>query len=236
MVENAPGSMISGNTPKTPTKTQLKKLSKSLYQFYPDKRTGKIPTVEDGVFNNPKRTIVRRFQDKSGSTTLLGGRLLGRAVIKGHKFEGFSKQTLEAWIRLYQHNWKSEGFNYNPIEPILKNKKGEYRIHRKKDGTHRVTVGIIPGVNLKKFLTIHANDKKIMEEVIKQRDRILEIKNRLEIQHRHTHNKNFVVTEEIIKGKRTIRVYLIDFDMATTWKRVPNWEKKMLKTSNEKAY
>jgi thiamine kinase-like enzyme len=176
----------------------------------------------DKTFNESDKKLgqllVRRLQRKTGSRTiLLGGKLRGRAIVRE-----INSSSLNRWLSALNAKelWKSLGFDYVPIEPILEKKVNGKKVKRiysiMKRGTNgiltgqkRVFAGIINGVILAYFLENPKNarfvlqlerDKKTIESGLIQ----------LGINHGHLHYGNYLV--EMHNGKP--RIYLIDFDKA----------------------
>jgi len=182
---------------------------------------------ESPWFKNNKRSIIRLGHQKDGSTTtLLGGKLYDKAIIRGGAFvvhsgkgkivsvlQGIAPQSFEAWRKAFEFNWKKSGLAHNPIEPILrKNKK--YRAYKNKDGTYRVSTGVIQGTSLHMFFRRAVSNGegswKITREIKRQKTIIDTTLAKLKILHSHDHPANYVI--EMVEGKP--RVYIIDFDAA----------------------
>ena len=150
-------------------------------------------------FSDKKRRISRVEQLKDGSRTiLLGGKLKGKAIIRE-----IDKYSLDAWLKA-----ESVGI---PVEPILK-KNGKPRIKRTKNGSYRVSAGVINGPSFFSFIRNDRN-KRFIREVFLQGDEIKRKLGQHGIIHGHFHAGNMVV--EMQNGRP--KVYLIDFDNA----RVP---------------
>jgi hypothetical protein len=147
-------------------------------------------------FTDKKRKIVRDWQIKDGSgTVLLGGGLYGKAIV-----QVIGKYGLDAWKKAIKLGI--------PVEPILK-KNGRFRIAKNKDGSYRVSTGVLKGQSVyaffrnKKYQQFHWEVSRQGREIIKK----LDLQG---IVHGHLHSGNMVVVME--KGKP--KVYLIDFDQA----------------------
>lgn len=171
------------------------------FEYWAD-ATG-IPTelyqeqVLDPQFMNLKRAVIRRPQVRTGPpTTLLGGKLFGKAILRT-----VPKTAMIAWLKALESGVK--------VEPILK-KNGKYRITKLKDGSYRVATHVLAGPSLKAFWESERNRKKYFEETSQQMGAIMGQLDQLKIQHYHLTPKNFVVVIE--KGKPV--VYAIDFDRA----------------------
>jgi len=167
----------------------------------------------DPAFTRPKGKFPPRvMQNKSHqSTTLLGGRLYNRALIKGKRTkahpEGYSADQLTYWLRSLNHDWKKAGWSYNPVEPILQKPNGRYRYYKNKDGTFRVSVGVVKGQNAQSFLLAN-NNQKSKEFVLEQMHRITEELKKIGVYYAHPKPANFIVQKRLGRP----RVYVIDFD------------------------
>ncbi len=182
---------------------------------------------EHSPFKDSKRSLARIGQIKDGSTTvLLGGKLYDKAIIRGGTFkamsgskgssfllQGITPQSFEAWKKAFEHNWKDNGLAHNPIEPLLQ-KKGKYRAYKNKDGTYRVSTGVIHGTSLYLFTKKPAHNGEdrwaTVREIKRQKTIIDSTLTQLKIKHSHDHPANYLV--EMVEGKP--RLYIIDFDAA----------------------
>ena len=119
-----------------------------------------------------------------------------------------------AWKKTYEDAefWKRQGFDYVPVEPIVKasfNKETS-----KIDVFSRVLVG--PSVKMwRAVLGPYSVDVK------RQVQKIREALDELGIQHGHTHEDNFIVYfDRDEQGEPIVdhppRVYVIDFDQAVS--------------------
>jgi hypothetical protein len=186
---------------------------------------------EHPKFRDSSKRVVRAGQIKDGSTTiLLGGELYDKAIIRGgtHKIfvrgktefilQGLKQEAVNAWKKAFEFDWKSKGLDYNPIEPILK-KNGKYRVYKNRDGTFRVTAGVIQGTSLQMFFKKSVKENKgnwaIAREIKRQKEIIDSSLKDLGITHSHDHEANYVV--EMVKGKP--RLHIIDFDAAIIEKK-----------------
>ena len=162
---------------------------------------------EDESFFRPETTIVRRQFEKTGSETiLLGGKLVGKAIIRI-----IAEPAFLAWKKAFEARkvWAEEGFDYIPIEPILTKNKDLRAYKTKKGNTYRVYTKVL-GMTLNNFLDFTSDDK-LKQQLESLRNRIMHILDaKLQILHGHLHNSNFCV--EIQDDK--IRLYAIDFDQA----------------------
>jgi hypothetical protein len=151
-------------------------------------------------FNDKKRKVVRDWQLKDGSgTVLLGGGLYGKATVRV-----IGKYGLDAWKKAIKLGI--------PVEPILK-KNGRFRIAKNKDGSYRVSTGVLKGQSVYAFFR-NKKHKQFHWEVSRQGREIIRQLDLNGIVHGHLHSGNMVVVMKQGKPK----VYLIDFDQA----RAPN--------------
>jgi len=178
---------------------------------------------ENKNFKDPKRSIVRKGMDKDGSSTvLLGGKLFDKAIIRGGRHSHFIESgkkifgvigilpsSVDLWINAFEFDWRKVGLKHNPIEPILK-KNGEYRIFRNRDGTLRVSTGVIKGQSLSVFQRKHPLNDEEYNSILDQTKAIEKGLDLLKINHQHLHKSNYVV--EMVNSKP--RVHVIDFDAA----------------------
>lgn len=177
---------------------------------------------ENENFKDQKRVVVRRGQDKDGTTTvLLGGKLYDKAIVRGgniaillnrkraYEKVGLQTESVNMWIKALKFDWKKLGFSHIPIEPILQ-KNGRYRIYRNNDGSLRVSAGVIQGES---FTALERKSILTEEQYTAITNQIQMIRHgldELKIDHRHMHKSNYVV--KFVNNSP--RVYLIDFDMA----------------------
>ncbi len=177
---------------------------------------------ENPKFKDPSKRITRLPHVKDGSTSvLLGGKLYDQAIIRGgatiavtnqgrqRVLHGLRSPAIEAWKTALTFDWKKVGLSHTPIEPILK-KNGRYRIFMNRDGTYRVSAGVIQGESYYAFLRKHNVGIRVKEELERQKRRIIEGFTELGIDHSHLHEANILVTMEKNKPK----LYVIDFDAA----------------------
>ena len=150
--------------------------------------------------------LVRRGKlSKTGSqTTVLGGTLTEKVIIR--IIPDFAFQS---WKKAFEAEdfWKSLGFDYIPVEPIL-HKNGKLRAYKTKKGLWRVSTKVL-GPSLAAVINTHEYKKyRLRLELMKAR--IISGLRKLNIKHGHLHDGNFCV--EFHQGK--IRLYVIDFDEA----------------------
>lgn len=149
--------------------------------------------------------VKRREFEKTGSrTVLLGGPMVGKIIIRI-----ISEEAFKAWKLAFEakNAWEEAGFDYIPVEPILK-KSGKLMAYKTNDGNYRVYTKVL-GSSLATVLGSNKNEK-LNEILLFDRERIISVLNKLGIEHGHLHRSNFCIEEH--NGK--IRLYAIDFDMA----------------------
>ncbi|MEI8339555.1 MAG: hypothetical protein WCF94_02735, partial [bacterium] len=150
----------------------------------------------------------QNFEKTGSETTLLGGELKGKSIIRTIEPNAF-----KVWQRLYEDYkmWQRAGFDYVPIEPIQ-----SYRLN--KNGKVDVFSGVLDlSLNDWKDKNIHTFDA----ELHNQRDKIIKTLVGLNVYHGHTHDNNFCLRFFRDKNgrpdfKRTPLIYLIDFDQVTS--------------------
>ncbi|MFA6419596.1 MAG: HEAT repeat domain-containing protein [archaeon] len=175
----------------------------------------------DPTFTRPKGKIVPRVvQEKTHqSTTLLGGRFYNKVLIKGKRTqahpEGYTAEKLSVWLRALGHDWKNAGWSYNPVEPILQKPNGKYRYYPNKDGTYRVSVGVIKGQNAGSYL-LTKNSQRNKAFVTDQIHRITQELAKIGINYAHPKPENFIVQPRLFGRPR---VYVIDFDYVWEFKK-----------------
>jgi hypothetical protein len=152
-----------------------------------------------------KRSIVRNDQFKDGSrTVLLGGKLYKKAMVRV-----IDRESLTSWVKLSRLGIPVEPLLYKEVTLKDGRKARKLRVHRNKDGTYSVSVGVINGVSLSTFIRLKENHRHF-NEIMRQ---VKEIKAKLAasgVIHGHAHPGNYVASMENGKPK----VYLIDFDQA----------------------
>ncbi len=151
----------------------------------------------------------REAFSKSGSeTTLVSGSLKDKIIVRHIQPEAFL-----TWQRAYENHqtWKDNGFDYVPIEPIQ-----SYRLN--KEGLVDVYSGVLD-LNLKQWLATSCG--MFSNELGEQRKKIDLTLNKMGIEHGHTHSQNYVL--RFFRDEqghpditRVPRLYLIDFDQATS--------------------
>ncbi|MDD3159728.1 MAG: HEAT repeat domain-containing protein [Candidatus ainarchaeum sp.] len=159
-------------------------------------------------------TILARAQlRKTGSKlVLLGGPQLNKSIVRI-----VSKKSYLAWKRAFEARdfWKSKGFDYVPIEPILNRPNGKYRIYSTKTKRQYRVFAKVLGPSLERYENKVVN-KNLIKYVESQRLKIIQGLRELGIEHKHPHRENFCI--EIVGGMP--RVYIIDMDRAQI---MPEW-------------
>lgn len=150
-------------------------------------------------FAGKTRLFVRQKQDKTGETILLGGKLLGKTIVRL-----MEEKNLIAWKKALEAGI--------PAEPILK-KRGKYRIFKTKTGRYRVFAKVIKGMTVEAFLRNGKNKKRYWLIISEQ---IVKIKTDLranDIIHPHLLPDDFVIKwVKDKRGKKYPKVFVIDFD------------------------
>jgi len=149
----------------------------------------------------------KEFPKTGSKTTLIGGRLKNKAIIRHIDPEHFL-----IWKDLYEDYefWRNNDFDYVPIEPII-----SYRLE--KDGKVAIFSGVLD-LNLERWQKITS---QFIPELETQRGKILEALDRKGINHGHAHGGNFCLRFWRDESGRpdmnkTPRLYLIDFDQAVS--------------------
>ncbi|PKL72117.1 hypothetical protein CVV26_02925 [Candidatus Kuenenbacteria bacterium HGW-Kuenenbacteria-1] len=146
---------------------------------------------------------------KSPKTTLIGGGLKNKTIIRHIKPEHFL-----TWQKVYKNYklWEKAGFDYVPIEPIQSFKLNKENL-----------VNVYSGV-----LDLDLYDwKQITDEFVKEleedREKIIEILEKNKIKHGHTNVvKNFCLRffrdkNGNVDFNQKPRIYLIDWDQAVSY-------------------
>jgi hypothetical protein len=176
----------------------------------------------DPHFFDPNGTVTTPRFSKTGSRTyLLGGKLMGKAIVRV-----VDETALNAWSKAAraEKEWREAGFDYIPVEPILNrdsvvarlngdtaslaaisNLEAEIRSDPETANQRLVYSGVL-GLSFNEFKRVATPEQMAALRV--QRERILKVIDRLRIVHGHEHGENFCVAFE--KGQP--RLYLIDFD------------------------
>lgn len=167
------------------------------------------PSLYDKNKNINNSVFKREEFEKTGSeTTLIGGALKDKLIIRKINFESFI-----AWQKAYEdyNLWEKNGFDYVPIEPIQ-----SYNLD--KEGLINVYSGILD-LSLDKWNKI--SNKMFGDELEEKKEKILQILQEAKILHEHPHCGNFCLRFFRDKdGKPDVnkvpRLYLIDFDKASS--------------------
>jgi hypothetical protein len=156
-------------------------------------------------------TLKRKKFEKTGSeTTLLGGKLKDKLIIRHINPEAFL-----TWQSLYEDykTWKENGFDYVPIEPIQ-----SYNLNKEKN-----IVNVYSGVldlNFEEWYKI--SNKMFYKELSDKKEKIIDVLNTLKVEHGHLHDENFCLRFERDSDGTPIlkepKIYLIDFDASGSYK------------------
>ncbi|MEK6857845.1 MAG: hypothetical protein AABX39_04630, partial [Nanoarchaeota archaeon] len=173
---------------------------------------------KDKTFFSSEKSLVRREFEKSGSrTVLLGGKLVGKVIIRIIDEESFL-----AWKKAFEAEevWKNLGFDYVPVEPIL-SKNGKFRVFKTKDETYGVKYRVytkVLGPSLKDFRAVPENHKyaNYLNEL---RWKIINGLKSLGISHGHYHEDNFCLEY----FNNDLRMYVIDFDSSSSTRPRSFW-------------
>jgi hypothetical protein len=167
------------------------------------------PVLYEDIDGLKKQSSRQEFQKSGTRSVLLGGTLINNAILRIIPNNAFT-----SWMKAYSavEDWKKAGFDYVPIEPILKASASE------NGNDVRVYAGVL-GVSVESYLEMYSN-KEFHENVKKQ---VQDIRNTLKsigIEHGHNqHDRNFCVLHERtpegeIDWTKSPRVYCIDFDQS----------------------
>lgn len=162
----------------------------------------------------PKR---EHFEKTGSETILLGGAQAGKAIVRVVDDIAF-----KAWLQALSSDiWKKYGFDYVPVEPILRRWDGSLRVKKvpsmsmpaadfpkkpRSAFSYRVFTKVL-GPPLALFIGKHPEYRDVLK---KYADIIKMVLKKIGIEHGHTHDFNFCV--DTSKGKP--RLYVIDFDQA----------------------
>jgi len=175
----------------------------------------------------------RNFEKEGSGLVLLGGKLAGKVIIRI-----VSENAFFAWKKAFESEdaWRKAGFNYVPVEPIMRDAFGKLRAYpfRYEEKTnpswwpseskwwsseakyrrklipgeifYRVYAQVL-GSSLLVFLK-NPNNQSFRPHLEGVRDLIISVLEKLQISHRHLHDNNFCI--EMRGG--IPRLYVIDFD------------------------
>lgn len=183
--------------------------SKSLFQLARQKLGDVL--VEPALYTDEEisKDVFQRVKFfKTGSeTTLIGGQLKGKTIIRHLQPEAFL-----AWQKLYEDHvlWQQAGFDYVPIEPIQ-----SYRLNKK--GLVDVYSGVLD-------LSLGAWEQMTDDfgkELTADQIKIQSILKKQNVKHGHPHVDNFCLRffrdeNGSVDFSKKPRIYLIDFDVATS--------------------
>jgi hypothetical protein len=167
--------------------------------------------VQALIFNRlyqkaPVKFYEHEFEKTGSRTVLLGGKLKGKIINRVIKADAF-----EAWKYAYINiDWKKEGFDYVPIEPIQ-----SVRRNKKDSSLVEVKSGVldISAADWSGYTQLFAN------EIGLDISKIIDVLNEKRIYHGHPHRGNhclrfFRNSDGSVDFTTNPRVYLIDFDAA----------------------
>lgn len=165
--------------------------------------------VQSGLYTRnvlDDKIFSRQIFHKTGSElTLVGGELKGKAVVRT-----INPQAFVTWQKLYEDHafWKSFGFDYVPIEPII-----SYRLTS--DGMVEVFSGVLDldALSWMRKTPLYTEEIRDQQEKIDDRIRMYQV------DHGHQHSANFCLrffrkADGTVDLDQVPRVYLIDFDRA----------------------
>ncbi len=160
------------------------------------------------------RFLRKEFKKSGSQTTLLD-------MVPGEKAKTLREKVIMrhiniapyfAWKKAFEAYdvWREQGFDYVPIEPILRVRQNALR-----PDIVDVSIRVIQGPSIAAW----EKSGMFQKEINEQKNRIMSALDKLGIQHGHLHDNNFVLYFPRTKeGKPDIlhppRVYAIDFDMA----------------------
>ena len=166
------------------------------------------PTLYKEIEGLEEQFSRKEFPKTGTRTVLLGGTLKNNAILRIIPNHAFI-----SWVNAYSavEDWKEAGFDYVPIEPILKASLC------KDDKDVRVYAGVL-GVSVAKYLEMHSN-REHHQDVNQQVRAIIKTLAKMGIRHGHMHDDNFcVLHNRTPKGEidwsKPPRVYCIDFDQS----------------------
>ncbi|KKR57202.1 MAG: hypothetical protein UT94_C0018G0028 [Candidatus Uhrbacteria bacterium GW2011_GWF2_40_263] len=150
------------------------------------------------IKKHPQGFFRKQFEKTGSGTTLLGGELKERVIVRS-----IEPQTLMSWKAAFENRefWKAKGFEIVPVEPI---------------------VGIKPSKKGIKEVHVAKWEEATLlwkQEIEKQKKTIIDGLAELKIEHGHLHDNNFVLYfHRTPDGKADLSkppmVYVIDFDQA----------------------
>jgi hypothetical protein len=196
------------------------KVAAGLIRFAPPKQSGKLIkqlfTADDRIFTSSlyrnnhdiESGFTRRPFEKTGSeTTLLGGELYEKIIVRTIKTESFL-----AWKHAYEaySTWQDAGFDYVPIEPFF------FAVPTKNSSLTRVYTAVLD-CNYTYWKKI--SNGVFYQELEAKKAAILSTISSLRIFHGHLHDDNYVLrffrhNDGSIDLTQCPRLYAIDFDRA----------------------
>jgi hypothetical protein len=152
---------------------------------------------------------IKEFPKTGSKTFLLGGTQVNKVILRV-----IPNYAFISWVKAYAavEEWRNAGFDYVPIEPILK-----ANIYADNDNAE-VYTGVL-GINADQYIEMYSTIKH-RPYVLDKIDQIKEVLTRIGIDHRHVyHKKNFCVQHNrtpdgAIDWDTPPKVFCIDFDIA----------------------
>ena len=191
--------------------TVSKQQSRGLFDIIREKGLGDEfvkPPLYQGESVNSQNFSRKEFEKTGSSTTLLGGDLKGKTIVRSIEPKAFL-----AWQKLFESHelWKNNGFDYVPLEPIQ-----SYRLN--KDGLVDVFSGVL---DLSLGDWQRKTNNMFEAELSDQKAAILNVLGITGVEHGHAHNDNFCLRffrdeNGKVNFNRAPRLYLIDFDQAVS--------------------
>lgn len=178
-------------------KTAQKKLGNRLVE----------PTIYKTIKISKEHFSRTPFARTGTKATLIGGELKDKTILREIHPSAFME-----WQRLYENHelWRKEGFDYIPIEPIQ-------TFNLNKNGLVNVYSGVLE-LNLKTYKNMTDN---FVDELMRDKAKILNVLSHVKIDHGHPHDDNFCLRffrdgNGNVDFNKKPRLYLIDFDQATS--------------------
>jgi len=174
---------------------------------HPSEMIIQSPLYKDGISDiYPER---KPFAKTGSETTLIGGELKGKSIIRHIQPEAFL-----AWQKIYENyqTWEEAGFDYVPIEPIQ-----AYRFDEEKK-----LVDVFSGVLDLSFIDWRTMTSMFEAELYSQKSKIEEVLATNKVMHGHLHDNNFVLSffrneDGSVNFNKVPRLYVIDFDQAVSF-------------------
>lgn len=196
-----------------------------LFKISEEKKDELLPLLKEGYSERAKETPLYRkikkdsngryllskqsFEKDGSDTTLLGSGLENKIIIRHITPESFL-----AWKKAFDNYnmWKNEGFDYVPVEPIVK-----FRLNKEVDNTVDVFSGVLD-CSFFDFLE-KGISPQFLSDLEKEKEKIKDVLNKNKIIHGHTHDHNFCLkffrdSSGNIDFSKKPRIYIIDFDRA----------------------